>query len=113
MYSKLKIADGKEKLSVLKDREAELLSKVSSCFYNRVDDIVCGMNANEAPNPWIALDGQPCQGYETLSTREYDYCGYCVPPYPPPPLCIRNPQTACNDVLVVVVVAHRGLGRQP
>lgn len=30
----------------------------------------------QAPNPWLALNDVPCRGYETKSTREYDFCGY-------------------------------------
>lgn len=29
----------------------------------------------QAPHPWMALDGVKCRGYDTLSTREGDYCG--------------------------------------
>ena len=30
----------------------------------------------QAPDPWMAIGGVKCLGYDTRSTREGDYCGY-------------------------------------
>ena len=32
----------------------------------------------QAPHPWMALNNVKCRGYDTLSSREEDYCGYCA-----------------------------------
>ena len=84
----------------LEAREDELVLKLNDCFVkDRAEGTVCGLNSNEAqnaiqpilrfahatpfiffaqaPHPWMALDGVKCRGYDTLSTREADYCGYC------------------------------------
>lgn len=61
----------------LEAREDELVIKLSDCFVkDRAAGTVCGLNSNEAPHPWMALNGVKCRGYDTLSTREGDYCGY-------------------------------------
>ena len=61
----------------LEAREDELVIKLNDCFVkDRAEGTVCGLNSNEAPHPWMALDGVKCRGYDTLSTREADYCGY-------------------------------------
>lgn len=60
----------------LEKREAQLVEAVNGCVGNRVSGVVCGLPTNEAPNPWMALDGVPCRGYSTKQTRELDYCGY-------------------------------------
>ena len=61
----------------LEAREDELVLKLNDCFVkDRAAGTVCGLNSNEAPHPWMALDGVKCRGYDTLSTREGDYCGY-------------------------------------
>ena len=60
----------------LEAREDELVLKLDECFVkDRAAGTVCGLNSNEAPHPWMALDGVKCRGYDTLSTREGDYCG--------------------------------------
>ena len=65
-----------EKLA-FEDREAVLVSELDSCIVgDRASGVVCGLSANEAPNPWIALDGVHCRGYATQQARERDYCGY-------------------------------------
>lgn len=84
-------------------REDELVLELSDCFVkDRAEGTVCGLNSNEAPraiqpvlglacapslhalrspplgqapHPWMALNGVKCRGYDTLSTREGDYCG--------------------------------------
>ena len=61
----------------LEAREDELVLKLNDCFVkDRAAGTVCGLNSNEAPHPFMALDGVKCRGYDTLSTREGDYCGY-------------------------------------
>ena len=66
-------------------REGQLVLKLDECFVaNRADDTVCGLSSNEAPNPWMALDGVKCRGHDTLSTREGDYCGCARLPKPQP-----------------------------
>ena len=87
----------------LEAREDELVLKLNDCFVrDRAAGTVCGLNSNEAPraiqpvlglacapslhasrppplgqapHPWMALNGVKCRGYDTLSTREGDYCG--------------------------------------
>jgi hypothetical protein len=61
-------------------RADELVLKLDECFVkDRADDTVCGLTSNEAPHPWMALNDVKCRGYDTLSAREEDYCGYCKP----------------------------------
>ena len=61
----------------LEAREDELVLKLNDCFVkDRAAGTVCGLSSNEAPHPWMALNGVKCRGYATLSTREMDYCGY-------------------------------------
>ena len=61
----------------LEAREDELVLKLDECFVkDRAEGTVCGLNSNEAPDPWMAIDGVKCRGYDTRSTRELDYCGY-------------------------------------
>ena len=61
----------------LEAREDELVLKLNDCFVkDRAEGTVCGLNSNEAPDPWMALDGVKCRGYDTRSAREGDYCGY-------------------------------------
>ena len=58
-------------------REDQLVLKLDECFVkDRAAGTVCGLNSNEAPDPWVALDGVKCVGYATRSSREGDYCGY-------------------------------------
>ena len=60
----------------LEAREVELVLKLDECFVkDRAEGTVCGLNSNEAPDPWVARDGVKCVGYETRSAREGDYCG--------------------------------------
>ena len=64
---------------LLQAREDELVLKLNDCFVkDRAEGTVCGLSSNEAPHPWLALNGVKCRGYDTLSTREGDYCGYCI-----------------------------------
>lgn len=61
----------------LEAREDELVLKLNDCFVkDRSEGTVCGLSSNESPHPWLALNGVKCRGYDTLSTREGDYCGY-------------------------------------
>jgi hypothetical protein len=61
----------------LEAREDELVLKLNDCFVkDRAAGTVCGFSSNEAPHPWMALNGVKCRGYDTLSARELDYCGY-------------------------------------
>ena len=58
-------------------RADQLVLKLADCFAkDRASGVVCGLSSNEAPFPWSALNGAKCRGYDTLSTREGDYCGY-------------------------------------
>lgn len=59
-------------------RETQLVEEVNGCFGTRTR--ACGLPANRAPFPWEALNGGKCRGYDTLSTLEYDYCGYWLSP---------------------------------
>ena len=89
----------------LEAREVELVLKLDACFVkDRAEGTVCGLNSNEAPDPWVARDGVKCVGYETRSAREGDYCGYCKP------VAIQTLQTPCSRV--PFLVAHRGVGRE-
>jgi hypothetical protein len=61
-------------------RADELVLELADCFAkDRTSGVVCGLSSNEAPYPWSALGNGKCRGYDTLSTREGDYCGYCEP----------------------------------
>ena len=61
----------------LEAQEVELVLKLDDCFVkDRAEGTVCGLNSNEAPDPWMAIGGVKCLGYDTRSTREGDYCGY-------------------------------------
>jgi hypothetical protein len=66
----LQLVDERKKYEA---REAELVELVSGCINTRTQ--VCGLPSSQAPDPWMSLSG-PCRGYETRSTREYDYCSY-------------------------------------
>ena len=66
-----------EQLALNEARETEILEEISDCFVrDRSDTVVCGLPENEAPDPWVALDGVKCRGYATRQAREEDYCGY-------------------------------------
>ena len=89
------IKDYKEQLVINQALVDLTVEKYSECFVaDRSDETVCGLSENEAPNPWVALDGVKCRGYATLQTREEDYCGCARRPLPlarplvcsPPPL---------------------------
>ena len=70
-----------EKLA-FETREAALVGALEACVVgDRASGTVCGLSSNEAPNPWLALDGVRCRGYATQQTRERDYCGFwCATP---------------------------------
>ena len=88
-------------------RADELVLKLADCFAkDRTSGVVCGLSSNEAPYPWSAVGNGKCRGYDTLSTREGDYCGYCEP------VAIQtNPRGPCSRV--PFLVARRGERRQP
>ena len=62
-------------LDEMRAREGELEALLGPCIGSRVEGNVCGLPSSEAPHPWMAIDG-PCRGYDTIQTRELDYCGY-------------------------------------
>ena len=65
-----------EKLA-FEEREAALVDALEACVVgDRASGTVCGLTSNEAPDPWVALDGVRCRGYATQQARERDYCGY-------------------------------------
>lgn len=66
----------KNRIAQLEADEARIVSLVNGCVGSRADGIVCGLSANQAPNPWLALNNVKCRGYDTKQTREKDYCGY-------------------------------------
>lgn len=66
----------KDEITKLEAEETELVHHVNDCVGSRPQGVVCGLAANEAPNPWLALNDVPCRGYATKQTREKDYCGY-------------------------------------
>jgi len=71
------LADSREQLVINQALVDVTVEKYSECFVaDRTDETVCGLSANEAPNPWVALNGVRCRGYATLQAREEDYCGY-------------------------------------
>ena len=66
-----------EEKAALEVRELELVEALDNCIAgDRATGVVCGLDSNEAPDPWLALDGVPCRGYATRQARELDYCGY-------------------------------------
>jgi hypothetical protein len=95
-------------------REQALVAELRECFVaDRADHTVCGFSSNEAPDPWMALNGVKCRGYATRSAREEDYCG-CArspPPQPTPP----HTHTAAPRPLTATPACPRrlGLGGQP
>lgn len=66
-----------DQIAVLEAREQELVELVSHCTMgSRAAGTTCGLPPDESPDPWLAADGTPCNGYSTRSTREFDFCGY-------------------------------------
>ena len=66
-----------ERLVALEARRDQLALGLSSCHAaTRGDGVVCGMTSNEAPDPWVGLEGARCRGYATRQARERDFCGY-------------------------------------
>jgi len=79
-------------------REAELVAHLEDCVVgDRAKGVVCGKSKNEAPNPWLALDGVRCRGYATQQTREKDYCGFW--------LSDVNPLAADTDLRIELLEA--------
>ena len=67
-----------DNLAVNEARAEVIVTTHSDCFVaDRGDETVCGLSSNEAPNPFVALNGVKCRGYATQQAREEDYCGYC------------------------------------
>ena len=45
----------------LEAQEVELVLKLDDCFVkDRAEGTVCGLNSNEAPDPWMAIGGVKC-----------------------------------------------------
>jgi hypothetical protein len=65
-----------DELTRLEAREAELVQKHRHCFGSRVAGTVCGLSANEAPDPFVALNGVKCAGHARKSARALEFCGY-------------------------------------
>ena len=62
--------------AVLAAREANLIKEVGGCVGSGPRDMICGLSVIEAPNPWTSKSGAPCRGFDTLSARYGDFCGY-------------------------------------
>lgn len=94
-----------DSLEELTARSLVLIAKNNDCIIagDRSDETVCGLSGNEAPFPWIALHNIHCRGYDTLSTREEDYCGYCKS---------ARIQTLSISQTLFVLLPRRGFGRQ-
>ena len=77
-------------------RADELVLELADCFAkDRTSGVVCGLSSNEAPYPWSALGNGKCRGYDTLSTREGDYCGCAqLAPQPATTQPITDPRRA-------------------
>ena len=98
----------------LEAREAELVIKLGDCFVkDRADSTICGLTSNQAPDPWMALNGVKCRGYDTRSSREGDYCGYCKA------LALQTGTLRCAHLAPFhahachFLVAHRGERDEP
>jgi hypothetical protein len=64
-------------LVALEVRRDSLVASLDNCYVpDRPSNVVCGLSKNEAPDPWMALHGVKCRGYDTRSAREEDFCGY-------------------------------------
>ena len=58
-------------------RRDYLVALLGECHVaDRASGVVCGLSEEEAPDPWLALEGVPCRGFATRSARERDFCGY-------------------------------------
>ena len=67
-----------DELVALETRRDELVASLDDCYVpDRPSGVVCGLSSQEAPDPWMALNGVKCRGYDTRSARERDFCG-CV-----------------------------------
>ena len=62
--------------ALLEAREKALSAEVGGCVGTGARSEICGLSATEAPDPWLALGGQKCRGFDTKSARFGDYCGY-------------------------------------
>ena len=71
---KQRIADLQYEIDVLNARETSVIAELEGCVGTRTR--ACGLSTTEAPHPWLGLNGQKCRGYDTLSARYADYCGY-------------------------------------
>jgi hypothetical protein len=66
-----------EELVTLEQRRDALVASLDDCYVpDRPSGVVCGLSSQEAPDPWMALHGVKCRGYDTRSAREEDFCGY-------------------------------------
>jgi hypothetical protein len=64
------------------DLVATKTAAIESCVPSA--EQTCGRSSSEAPNPWLANDGERCFGYDTVEALEGAYCGYwgsqvCLP----------------------------------
>lgn len=67
-----------DELVALETRRDALVASLDDCYVpDRPSGVVCGLSSQEAPDPWMALNGVKCRGYDTRSARERDFCG-CV-----------------------------------
>ena len=67
-----------DELVALELRRDALVASLDDCYVpDRPSGVVCGLSSQEAPDPWMALNGVKCRGYDTRSARERDFCG-CV-----------------------------------
>lgn len=93
----------KDEITKLETEEAELVQHVNDCVGSRPDGVVCGLSANQAPSPWLALNDVPCRGYATKQTREKDYCGYWCGSHTRSSLCSfmidRSLHNACAGIV--------------
>lgn len=64
----------REKQDKLVLQISELVRVVSGCVPSKTT--TCGLPTNEAPDPWLARDGNKCRGYDTRSVAALDFCGY-------------------------------------
>lgn len=66
-----------DELVALELRRDALVASLDDCYVpSRPSGVVCGLSSAEAPDPWMALGGIKCRGYDTRSARERDFCGY-------------------------------------
>jgi hypothetical protein len=69
-----RIAELQLEIDRLNARETVIVGQLDGCVGTRTR--ACGLSLTEAPNPWLGLNGQKCRGYDTLSARYADFCGY-------------------------------------